>query len=272
MDGETVAPSQALWDAVNAYTAACGGDIGDGTIGGARMDAVAAIERAVSGVVQARLEEAARVTLVDLAAADVVAQKLLAREALRSVPGNLRAEVLRGLRAGAAALEKAADEGLACASSPACGLPGCEACDAASDPRPEWQRTAAECRETADRLEAAPAGTSPLVVEAVRLAMAAPYGRGAEERDVVDLVSGVLKELFELRGREGRHVELLELAAGHLLSATEVIENELGDDDGECWDEYVFADHLLEHVAKTQGQPYQRPDRGPRPGSDDSED
>jgi hypothetical protein len=36
-----------LWEAINAYTAACGGDTSRATISGRRMDAVVAVERAL---------------------------------------------------------------------------------------------------------------------------------------------------------------------------------------------------------------------------------
>lgn len=37
----------AVWDAINEYAAACGGDTGRATIGGRRMDAVVGVERAL---------------------------------------------------------------------------------------------------------------------------------------------------------------------------------------------------------------------------------
>lgn len=283
MIGETVAPSQALWDAVNAYAAACGGDTGDGTIGGARMDAVAAIERAAAGLVQERLEEAARVTLADLATpSDETVRKLLAREAARLVPADLRAEVLGALRLGAEALREAAESEVVVEQNPRfehgpvdC-VADCAACEYEEDvdPRPSWEDAASDLLVLADRLEAVPVPGSPLVVEAVRLALAAPCGRGAEQRDVVDLVASVLSELFNLRGRERRHLEILGQSAGYILSAADAIEEESGDIDGECWEARVFADHVLEHVAKTKGEPYTRPDRGPNPalGGDNGDD
>jgi hypothetical protein len=36
-----------LWDAINEYTAACGGDTSRATISGRRMDGVVAVERAI---------------------------------------------------------------------------------------------------------------------------------------------------------------------------------------------------------------------------------
>jgi hypothetical protein len=39
----------AVWDAVNEYVAACGGDTGLATVGNRRMDAVARVERAIAG-------------------------------------------------------------------------------------------------------------------------------------------------------------------------------------------------------------------------------
>jgi hypothetical protein len=38
-----------VWDAVNEYAAACGGDTGLATVGNRRMDAVARVERAIAG-------------------------------------------------------------------------------------------------------------------------------------------------------------------------------------------------------------------------------
>lgn len=40
-----------LWEAINRYAEACGGNTGDATVGDARMDAVAAVERAVDALV-----------------------------------------------------------------------------------------------------------------------------------------------------------------------------------------------------------------------------
>jgi hypothetical protein len=39
----------AVWDAINEYAAACGGDTGNATVGNRRMDAVARVERAIAG-------------------------------------------------------------------------------------------------------------------------------------------------------------------------------------------------------------------------------
>jgi hypothetical protein len=39
--------SAAIWDAINEYAAACGGNTGRATIGSRRMDAVVAVERAI---------------------------------------------------------------------------------------------------------------------------------------------------------------------------------------------------------------------------------
>lgn len=259
MQSETVAPSQALWDAVNAYAAACGGDTGDGTLGGVRSDAMAAVERAVAGLVQEWLEEAARVTLVDLAEpSDTTARKLLAREAAHLVPANLRGEVIYHLRVASASLDNAAEQEFSVEQHPTfehgeveC-VADCPACEyeEEADPRPSWKATASDLTAMADRLDAAPSGVSPLVVEAVRLALAAPYGRGAETRDVVDLAASVLGELFKLRGREPVHLNLLGQAASCLLSV-----------EGRCREESELADDINEHVAKTTGRPYTRPVR-----------
>ncbi|MCC7537875.1 MAG: hypothetical protein IT379_16745 [Deltaproteobacteria bacterium] len=42
-----------LWDAVNRYAQACGGDTGDASVGAARMDAVVAVDRAVTARIAA---------------------------------------------------------------------------------------------------------------------------------------------------------------------------------------------------------------------------
>lgn len=39
----------AIWEAINEYTAACGGDTSNRTISDRRMNAVAAVERAING-------------------------------------------------------------------------------------------------------------------------------------------------------------------------------------------------------------------------------
>jgi hypothetical protein len=39
----------AVWDAINEYVAACGGDTGNATVGNRRMDAVVGVERAIAG-------------------------------------------------------------------------------------------------------------------------------------------------------------------------------------------------------------------------------
>ena len=45
----------ALWDAVNKYAEACGGDTGRKTIGDARMNAVVEVDRAVRGIANRRV-------------------------------------------------------------------------------------------------------------------------------------------------------------------------------------------------------------------------
>lgn len=39
-----------LWDAINQYVAACGGDTSERTVSAERMDAVAAVERAITAL------------------------------------------------------------------------------------------------------------------------------------------------------------------------------------------------------------------------------
>lgn len=46
-----------LWEAINRYATACGGDTGNATISGKRMDAVVAVEREIEALVAARFEE-----------------------------------------------------------------------------------------------------------------------------------------------------------------------------------------------------------------------
>lgn len=47
-----------LWNAVNRYAEACGGDTGSETVSGARMDAVVAVDDAVDTIIMDRAERA----------------------------------------------------------------------------------------------------------------------------------------------------------------------------------------------------------------------
>jgi anti-sigma factor RsiW len=51
----------ALWDAINEYAAACGGDPGNATISGRRMDAVVAVERVMRSYTHATGQDGNRV-------------------------------------------------------------------------------------------------------------------------------------------------------------------------------------------------------------------
>lgn len=46
-----------IWDAINEYVATCGGDTSNTTISTARMDAVASVERAISGMLTVEREQ-----------------------------------------------------------------------------------------------------------------------------------------------------------------------------------------------------------------------
>lgn len=306
MTGETVAPSQALWDAVNAYASACGGDTGDATISGSRMDAVAAVERAVAGLVQERLEEAARVTLVDLAEANDVTRKLLAREGARLVPENMRAEVVRALRRGASALAEAEKAELAEVDDDfGCGHALCEVCEREPDPRDEWKQAGEECSALAERLEA----SAPVPSVALEVARRELDASAAELRE--RLKSWITDDTFEFRPKpavnfvpqdsilhdgpgglfepraftdEDRRfwanlpkspipptpeeiAQDARTAAEYMLGAADAIEAEAGDIDGECWEARRVADENLGRVALFLGEVYEAPDRGPDPAA-----
>jgi hypothetical protein len=47
-EGDTLLWKIPLWDVINAYVRACGGDVGTETVGGARMDAVVRVEKALA--------------------------------------------------------------------------------------------------------------------------------------------------------------------------------------------------------------------------------
>lgn len=84
-------PSVPLWDAINEYAEACGGDTGSRTVGGRRMDAVVAVERAFNlALAAAREEGEEKVCRTDLAEAN----RLLAEQAADLAAARERNETL----------------------------------------------------------------------------------------------------------------------------------------------------------------------------------